>query len=70
MRGLEMMIDNGGRRSGFDRRLFSYSAHIPERRSSHDRRCRKDRRYEISPRLRADRRVRRQFAMGESAVFA
>jgi hypothetical protein len=30
--------DNGGRRIGFDRRIFSYSLHIPERRSHDDRR--------------------------------
>lgn len=36
--------DNGGRRSGIERRRFSYSDHIPERRSGVDRRCGKDRR--------------------------
>ena len=36
--------DNGGRRSGIERRRFSYSGHIPERRSGVDRRCFKDRR--------------------------
>jgi len=30
--------DKGGRRSGTDRRRFSYAVHIPERRSSIDRR--------------------------------
>jgi hypothetical protein len=30
--------DNGGRRIGVDRRSFSYSLHIPERRSDDDRR--------------------------------
>ena len=30
--------DNGGRRIGVDRRSFSYSLHIPERRSHDDRR--------------------------------
>jgi len=30
--------DNGGRRIGVDRRSFSYSLHIPERRSQVDRR--------------------------------
>ena len=28
--------DNGGRRISVDRRSFSYSLHIPERRSSHN----------------------------------
>ena len=31
--------DNGGRRSGIERRRFSYFFHIPERRSGIDRRC-------------------------------
>jgi hypothetical protein len=30
--------DKGGRRIGVDRRTFSYSLHIPERRSHNDRR--------------------------------
>ena len=33
-----ILKDNGGRRIGFDRRSFSYSLHIPERRSHDDRR--------------------------------
>lgn len=36
--------DNGGRRSGIDRRYFSYSDHIPERRHAEDRRSHEDRR--------------------------
>lgn len=36
--------DNGGRRTGIERRHFCYSAHIPERRSGNDRRSGKDRR--------------------------
>lgn len=34
----KILLDNGGRRSGIDRRRFSYAVHIPERRSSIDRR--------------------------------
>jgi hypothetical protein len=34
----KILLDNGGRRSGIDRRRFSYAVHIPERRSSVDRR--------------------------------
>ncbi len=30
--------DNGGRRCGLDRRQFSYSGHVPERRSGEERR--------------------------------
>lgn len=37
--------DNGGRRSGVDRRYFSYSNHIPERRLGTERRASLDRRY-------------------------
>ncbi|MDX2492799.1 hypothetical protein [Desulfosarcina sp.] len=42
--------DNGGRRSGVDRRQFTYAVHIPERRSGEDRRTSWDRR---SPRQEA-----------------
>ena len=34
----KIFLDNSGRRSGVDRRKFSYAVHIPERRSSIDRR--------------------------------
>lgn len=42
----EKMIlnDNGGRRLGDDRRLYSYNGHIPERRSGKERRAGIDRR--------------------------
>ena len=36
--------DNGGRRSGGDRRTYSYTMHFPERRSGEERRKSKDRR--------------------------
>ena len=32
------ITDNGNRRSGIDRREFSYTAYLPERRSDKDRR--------------------------------
>jgi len=38
------LFDNGGRRSGADRRVFSYAIHIPEKRSGYDRRSGSDRR--------------------------
>ena len=38
------LIDNGGRRSGFERRQFSYTNHIPERRNIQERRMLPDRR--------------------------
>jgi len=37
-------LDNGGRRSGGDRRNYSYTLHIPERRNGNNRRCGEDRR--------------------------
>lgn len=44
---LLILHDNGGRRSGIDRRQFSYNHHAPERRSGEDRRARADRRLEL-----------------------
>jgi len=38
------IMDNGGRRIGFERRQFSYDGYIPERRASADRRREIDRR--------------------------
>jgi hypothetical protein len=38
--------DRDGRRLGIDRRQFTYSFHIPERRSGEDRRSGVDRRLE------------------------
>jgi hypothetical protein len=39
------LSDNGGRRSGLDRRVFACSKHIPERRAGKDRRAKADRRH-------------------------
>jgi hypothetical protein len=36
--------DKGGRRAGIERRQFSYSVYIPERRSAQERRQEQDRR--------------------------
>ena len=41
------LSDRGGRRLGLDRRRFSYTYHIPERRSGRDRRSIKERRGEL-----------------------
>ena len=38
------ILDNGGRRSGIERREFSYTNYFPERRSGKDRRNEVDRR--------------------------
>ena len=42
------MSDNGGTRSGTERRKFQYTAYIPERRSGTDRRRGFDRRDSIA----------------------
>lgn len=59
------LSDNGGRRSGSDRRRFSYDVHIPERRSSVDRRSGIDRRkgisFRMSPKERSDMERRAAF---------
>ena len=48
--------DNGGRRSGIERRRFSYAGHIPERRSEEDRRASSDRRCGEDRRCGSERR--------------
>ncbi len=48
--------DNGGRRSGIERRRFSYAEHIPERRVGQDRRENGDRRSGLDRRCGDDRR--------------
>ena len=40
-------MDNGGRRLGVDRRVYSYSFYVPERRNGKDRRNGSDRRKTI-----------------------
>ena len=39
-----VILDCGGRRSGIDRRQFSYTEHIPARRSNKERRSKPERR--------------------------
>lgn len=48
--------DNGGRRSGIERRRFQYTSHVPERRSGFDRRSGIDRRT-LERRQNIDRRA-------------
>jgi len=50
------IIDYGGRRLGIDRRQFSYTEHIPARRSNKERRSGLDRRSKIDRRNGLDRR--------------
>ena len=42
--------DNGGTRSGFERRHYPYYIHIPERRLAKERRSSEDRRNALEPR--------------------
>ena len=49
--------ENGGRRSGIDRRQISYAGHIPERRSGKDRRRDSDRRSKSDRRGGEERRT-------------
>jgi len=51
------MTDNGGTRSGTDRRKYPYSAYVAEKRSGKDRRKGFDRRSPILRRRGSDRRV-------------
>jgi hypothetical protein len=51
--------DNGGRRVGIERRQFSYSNHIPERRFLENRRIAGDRRMNSDRRSGFDRRQSR-----------
>lgn len=44
-----LKLDNGGRRSGAERRNFSYTYYIPERRNGQDRRRGGDRRMSLRP---------------------
>ena len=57
--GDDIIKDNGGSRSGTDRRKFSYTEFIPERRSGKDRRRGCDRRSRIGRRRGFDRRYNR-----------
>ena len=49
--GFVILIDKGGRRSGIDRRIFSYAVHLPERRSGQDRRSGAERRSGVERRV-------------------
>jgi hypothetical protein len=51
------LTENGGRRSGIDRRQISYAGHIPERRSGQDRRRESDRRSKSDRRVGEERRI-------------
>ena len=51
------VLDNGGRRSGLDRRQYSYTGHIPERRTGEERRSGQERRSGADRRENGDRRT-------------
>ena len=64
------LVDNGGRRYGIERRHFSYSGHVPERRCGEDRRKTQDRRNAIDRREDNDRRGRRVARAGQAQVVS
>jgi len=49
-----ILLDKDSQRFGIERRMFSYSAYIPERRSGMDRRCVKDPASKIKKRIMAE----------------
>ncbi len=51
------LVDNAGRRLGFERRQFSYNEHIPERRAGKDRRSGTDRRPDAGANRKRERRA-------------
>jgi hypothetical protein len=51
-----LLSDNGGRRSGIDRRRYSYTVHIPERRYGEERRQKSDRRGKQATHVTSDKR--------------
>jgi hypothetical protein len=56
--------DNGGRRSGIERRRFSYADHIPERRAQKDRRVLTERRSGEDRRSGVERRCSEERRIG------
>lgn len=61
--------DNGGRRSGAERRNFSYTYCIPERRNGQDRRNGKDRRMSLRPKISSKtRRPRRDDQLDQTGI--
>lgn len=59
----QLAPDNAGRRSGTDRRVFSYALHIPERRRGAERRSGSDRRRQKdSLQMTAPRGIERRLA--------
>jgi len=57
----KMLSDNGGTRSGIERRHYTLYIHIPERRSGQDRRCGRDRRTASGPEAKYTRERRAAF---------
>ena len=53
---MNFFMGRGERRSGIERRAFSYDVHVPERRAAKDRRTRTDRRSGRDRRSGEDRR--------------
>ena len=65
---IAIVKDNGGTRSGLDRRQFTYTIFIPERRSRGDRRSGRDRRQMQQPR--ANLAVERRSALIEAELHS
>ena len=51
----DLNLNNSDRRCELERRQYSYSSHIPERRSGKDRRSGEDRRSNIERRLKINK---------------
>ena len=58
-----MVLDNDGRRSGADRRVYSYAVHFPERRVAKERRTLADRRQSLRFGLSSSVAFRRPLAL-------
>jgi len=58
-----MVLDNDGRRSGADRRVFAYALYVPERRLAKERRTRVDRRQGLRFGMRSSVAFRRKLAL-------
>ena len=65
MNSIAELIDNGGRRLGIERRRFSYTYYIAERRSGNDRRSDKERRSNSYSKVSIERRAVFRYSKGE-----
>ena len=68
MEGINLR-DNGGTRSGFERRQYTFDIHIPERRSGKDRRSGEDRRQTLVTRKNPAVERREAFSQPQTAII-